>query len=318
MTQPLRIAFMGSPQIAVDVLAALVAAGHEIACVYSQPPRPSGRGRKLTPTPVQAWAEANGIEVRTPKSLKKAEEQDAFAALGLDAAVIVAYGLILPPAILNAPRLGCLNMHASILPRWRGAAPIQRAIMAGDHETGIDAMLMDAGLDTGPVLMSARTPITLATTAGTLHDRLAELAADLAPIALAHWAEGSIEPKAQTEDGVTYAHKISAEDQPVDWSKPAAEVDCQIRGLSPFPGAVCHWTPEGETSPVRLKLLMSEVAGTSGGAAPGTVLDARLLVACGDGGAVRITTLQRPGKGPMTAAVFLNGTPIAPGTVLTA
>jgi len=317
MTDRLRIAFMGSPQIAVDVLAALVAAGHEIACVYSQPPRPSGRGKKLTPTPVQAWAEANGLTVRTPKSLKKAEEQDAFAALGLDAAVVVAYGLILPQAILDAPRLGCLNMHASILPRWRGAAPIQRAIMAGDHETGVDAMLMDAGLDTGPVLMSARTPITPATTAGTLHDRLAELAADLAPVALARWAAGEITPQAQPEAGVTYAHKISAEDQQVDWTKPAAEVDCQIRGLSPFPGAFCHWTPEGEGTPVRLKLLMSEAGGASGGAAPGTVLDDRLLVACGDGGAVRITVLQRPGKGPMSASVFLNGTPIPPGTRLT-
>ncbi|WP_439619483.1 methionyl-tRNA formyltransferase [Hyphomonas sp.] len=317
MTDRLRIAFMGSPQIAVHVLAALVAAGHEIACVYSQPPRPSGRGKKLTPTPVHAWAEAHGLDVRTPKSLKKAEEQDAFAALSLDAAVVVAYGLILPHAILDAPRLGCLNMHASILPRWRGAAPIQRAIMAGDQETGVDAMLMDAGLDTGPVLMSARTPITPATTAGTLHDRLAELAAELAPVALARWADGSITPQAQPEAGVTYAHKISAEDQPVDWTKPAGEVDCQIRGLSPFPGAFCHWTPEGEETPVRLKLLMSEASGASGGAAPGTVLDDRLLVACGDGGAVRITVLQRPGKGPMSSSVFVNGTPIAPGTRLT-
>lgn len=317
MTQPLRIAFMGSPQIAVDVLASLVSAGHEIACVYSQPPRPSGRGKKLTPTPVHAWAKANRLDVRTPRSLKKAPEQDAFRALGLDAAVVVAYGLILPQAILDAPRLGCLNMHASILPRWRGAAPIQRAIMAGDHETGVDAMLMDAGLDTGPVLMSARLPITPATTAGMLHDRLAELAANLAPLALAGWADGSIMPKAQPEAGVTYARKISADDQPVDWTRPAGEVDCQIRGLSPFPGAFCHWTQEGEKTPVRLKLLMSRASGASGGAAPGTVLDDRLLVACGDGGAVRITTLQRPGKGPMSASVFLNGTPIAPGTLLT-
>ncbi|MEH6486878.1 methionyl-tRNA formyltransferase [Hyphomonas oceanitis] len=317
MTKPLRLAFMGSPQIAVDVLAALVAAGHEIACVYSQPPRPSGRGKKLTPTPVQAWAEEHGLEVRTPKSLKQAPEQEAFAALGLDAAVVVAYGLILPQAILDAPRLGCLNMHASILPRWRGAAPIQRAIMAGDTETGIDAMLMDAGLDTGPVLASARTPITPATTAGNLHDRLAELAAELAPRALAGLADGSLAPVAQPEGGDTYASKLTSADQPIDWSKPAAEVDCQIRGLSPFPGAICHWTPEGEAEPVRLKLLMSEATGASGGAAPGTVLDDRLLVACGDGGAVRISQLQRPGKGPMTAAVFLNGTPIVPGTVLT-
>ncbi|MFT5776117.1 methionyl-tRNA formyltransferase [Hyphomonas sp.] len=316
MTKPLRLAFMGSPQIAVDVLAALVAAGHEIACVYSQPPRPSGRGKKLTPTPVQAWAEAHGLDVRTPKSLKKAPEQEAFAALGLDAAVVVAYGLILPQAILDAPRLGCLNMHASILPRWRGAAPIQRAIMAGDHETGIDAMLMDAGLDTGPVLISAWTPITPATTFGTLHDRLAELAADLAPRALAGLADGSLTSKPQPETGDTYAHKLTAADQPIDWSKPAAEIDCQIRGLSPAPGATCVWTPDDGGEPVRLKLLMSEATGASGGAAPGTVLDDRLLVACGDCGAVRISQLQRPGKGPMTAAVFLNGTPIAPGTIL--
>lgn len=190
----LRIAFMGSPDIAVGVLDALIGAGHDIVCVYSQPPRPAGRGQKLTPTPVHAFAEARGLDVRTPKSLKKVPEQEAFAALDLDAAVVVAYGLILPQAILDAPRLGCLNMHASILPRWRGAAPIQRAIMAGDTETGVDAMLMDTGLDTGPVLASLHTAIGFDDTAGSVHDRLAELAAELAPSALQGLADGSLRP----------------------------------------------------------------------------------------------------------------------------
>ena len=281
MTEPLRIAFMGSPDIAVDVLKALIAAGHEIACVYSQPPRPAGRGKKLTPTPVHAYAEAEGIEVRTPKSLKKAPEQEAFAALGLDAAVVVAYGLILPQAVLDAPRLGCLNMHASILPRWRGAAPIQRAIMAGDDETGVDAMIMDAGLDTGPVLASRRTQITTEDTAGSVHDRLADLAAELAPLALAGLADGSLTPQPQPEEGVTYAHKLGPEDQKVDWNRPARDVDCQIRGLSPFPGAWCNWTPLGSETPVRLKLLGARRSGQETSAPAGMVLDDNLLVACG-------------------------------------
>lgn len=312
----LRIAFMGSPDIAVGVLAALIEAGHEVVCVYSQPPRPAGRGRKLTPTPVHAFAEARGIEVRTPKSLKKAPEQAAFAALDLDAAVVVAYGLLLPQAVLDAPRLGCLNMHASILPRWRGAAPIQRAIMAGDAETGVDAMMMEAGLDTGPVLASAHTPITEEDTAGSVHDRLAGLAAELAPRALAGLADGSLTPVPQPEEGATYAHKLGPEDQKVDWTRPARTVDCQIRGLSPFPGAYSYWTPPGESAPVRLKLLMSRVSGRETPAPPGTVLDDRLLVACGDGQAVRILRLQKPGGKPMDAEQFLNGQPIPPDTVL--
>ncbi|MEZ5967514.1 MAG: methionyl-tRNA formyltransferase [Hyphomonas sp.] len=312
----LRIAFMGSPDIAVGVLDALIEAGHDIACVYSQPPRPAGRGQKLTPTPVHAFAEARGLEVRTPKSLKKAPEQEAFAALDLDAAVVVAYGLILPQAILDAPRLGCLNMHASILPRWRGAAPIQRAIMAGDTETGVDAMLMDAGLDTGPVLASLHTPIGFDDTAGSVHDRLAELAAELAPRTLQGLADGSLTPQPQPEEGVTYAHKLGPEDQKVDWARPAREVDCQIRGLSPFPGAWCDWTPPGEDTPVRLKLLGCRRSGQETSAPPGTVLDDRLLVACGDGGAVRITRLQKPGGKPMDAGMFLNGQPVPPDTVL--
>jgi len=314
MTKHLRIAFMGSPGIALGVLEVLIAAGHEIACVYSQPPRPAGRGQKLTPTPVHAFAEARGLEVRTPKSLKNAEAQAAFAALNLDAAVVVAYGLILPQPILDAPRLGCLNMHASILPRWRGAAPIQRAIMAGDAETGVDAMLMEAGLDTGPVLASVRTPITRDDTAGTLHDRLAALAAELAPRALAGLADGSLPPIAQIEDGATYAHKITADDQRIDWSKPAAEVDCRIRGLAPAPGAWCE--ADLGQGPIRLKLIFSELTDLRRPVPPGTLLDDRLAVACGDGRAVRLLKLQKPGGKPLEARDFLAGTPLAAGTLL--
>ncbi len=315
MTQPRRIAFMGSPSIALGVLEALIAAGHDIVCVYSQPPRPAGRGQKLTPTPVHAFAEARGLEVRTPKSLKKADEQAAFAALNLDAAVVVAYGLILPQPILDAPRLGCLNLHASILPRWRGAAPIQRAIMAGDTETGIDAMLMEAGLDTGPVLASVRTPITSEDTTATLHDRLAVLAAQLAPRALAGLADGSLKPVAQVEDGMTYAAKITAEDQRIDWTRPAAEIDCQIRGLAPAPGAWCE--ADLGQGPVRLKILFSELTDANAAAQPGTLLDDRLTVACGDGRAVRLLKLQKPGGKPLDARDFLAGSPFAAGTRLT-
>jgi len=315
MTQALRIAFMGSPGIALGVLEALIAAGHEIACVYSQPPRPAGRGQKLTPTPVHAFAEARGIEVRTPKSLKKPEAQAEFAALNLDAAVVVAYGLMLPQPVLDAPRLGCLNLHASNLPRWRGAAPIQRAIMAGDNETGVDAMMMEAGLDTGPVLASIRTPITREDAAGTLHDRLAILAAELAPRALAGLAGGGMKPVPQTEDGMTYAAKITADDQRIDWSKPAAEVDCRIRGLAPAPGAWCE--ADLGQGPVRLKLLFSELTNLWNPAPPGTLLDGQLAVACGDGRAVRLLKLQKPGGKPLGARDFLAGTPLAAGTFVT-
>jgi len=315
MIKPLRIAFMGSPAIALGVLEALIAAGHEIACVYSQPPRPAGRGQKLTPTAVHDFAEAHGLEVRTPKSLKKPEEQAAFAALDLDAAVVVAYGLILPQPILDAPRLGCLNMHASILPRWRGAAPIQRAIMAGDTETGVDAMMMEAGLDTGPVLASVRTPITSEDTAGTLHDRLAALAAGLAPRALAGLADGSLKPIPQTESGMTYAAKLTAEGQRIDWTRPAAEVDCRIRGLAPAPGAWCE--ADLGQGPVRLKLLFSELTDLWNPFPPGTLLDDRLAVACGDGRAVRLLRLQKPGGKPLDARDFLAGTPLAEGARIT-
>lgn len=317
MTQSLRIAFMGSPDFAVPVLAALVEAGHEVVCVYSQPPRPAGRGKKLRPTPVHQWAEANGIEVRTPKSLKKAPEQAEFAALALDAAVVVAYGLILPQEILDAPRLGCMNMHASLLPRWRGAAPIHRAVMAGDKETGVEAMMMEAGLDTGPVLATARTDILATDTTGSVHDRLATLAATLAVEALAGLADGSLKPKPQVEDGLVYAHKVTAEDQRIDWSKSAAEVDCQIRGLSPFPGAWFVYKPEGEETPLRMKALLSGVEAGVANADPGQLLDDALLVQCGDGRAVRLLKAQKPGAKAMDAEVLLNGLPIPKGARFT-
>ncbi len=317
MTRRLRIAFMGSPDFAVPVMAALQEAGHEIVCVYSQPPRRSGRGKKVRATPVHAWAEAAGIEVRTPRSLKKEPEQAAFAALDLDVAVVVAYGLILPQAVLDAPRLGCMNMHASLLPRWRGAAPIQRAVMAGDTETGVQAMMMEAGLDTGPVLATARTPISAEDTARSVHDRLAELAADLAPRALAGLADGSLAPQVQSEDGLIYAHKLTHEDQRVDWSKPASEVDCQIRGLSPFPSAWFQFQPEGE-EPLRMKALMSRVETPDQASGhPGRVVDDQLLVECGDGQAVRLLRAQKPGSKAMDTEVLLRGLPIPIGSQLT-
>ena len=315
MTEPLRIAFMGSPDFSVPVLDALVAAGHDVVCVYSQPPRPAGRGKKLRPTPVQQWAEAHGIEVRTPRSLKKAPEQAEFAALNLDAAVVVAYGLILPQQVLDAPRLGCMNMHASLLPRWRGAAPIHRAIIAGDEMTGVQAMMMEAGLDTGPVLATEQTRIFPFDTTGSVHDRLAGLAAELAVTALSGLADGSLTPQPQDEDGVTYAHKVTADDQRIDWTRPAAEVDCQIRGLSPFPGAWFYYTPDGETEPLRMKALLSGRADGRPGAAPGELLDDALRVQCGDGNAVRVLRAQKPGSKAMDADILLRGLPVPAGAV---
>ena len=313
MTSSLRNAFMGSPDFAVPVLAALAEAGHDIACVYSQPPRPAGRGKKLRPTPVHQWAEAEGLEVRTQRSLKQAPEQEAFAALKLDAAVVVAYGLILPQEVLDAPRLGCMNMHASLLPRWRGAAPIHRAIMAGDEMTGVQAMMMEAGLDTGPILATEQTRIFPFDTTGSVHDRLAGLAADLAVTSLAGLADGGLIPQAQSEDGITYAHKVTAEDQRIDWTRSADEVDCQIRGLSPFPSAWFHYTPDGDASPLRMKALMSRREDGVPDAAPGELLDNELLVQCGDGGAVRLLKVQKPGSKAMEAADLLRGLSIPAG-----
>lgn len=312
----MRVIFMGTPDFSVPVLDALVAAGHEIAAVYCQPPRPAGRGKKDRLTPVHARADQLGLPVRHPVSLKTAEDQAAFAALEADIAVVVAYGLILPQAILDAPTRGCLNIHASLLPRWRGAAPIHRAIMAGDAQTGVCIMQMEAGLDTGPVLLRQAIAIGAEETTDQLHDRLSDLGAELIVTALDQ-LDGLI-PEVQPEEGVTYAKKIDKTEARVDWSCPAVEVDRLIRGLSPFPGA---WTDlDGQ----RIKLLGSQlVAGAFSGAEslgqPGTVLASAqydgLCVACGTG-AVRLVRLQRAGKGAQTAEVFLRGVPIAPGAIL--
>ncbi|BCW90990.1 Methionyl-tRNA formyltransferase [Alphaproteobacteria bacterium SO-S41] len=300
----LRLAFMGTPGFSVAPLAQLISAGHEIAAVYSQPPRPSGRGHAETKSAVHDFAEKNGIPVRTPKSLRNAEAQAAFAALELDAAVVVAYGLILPKPILEAPRLGCINIHASLLPRWRGAAPIQRAIMAGDDETGVMTMQMDEGLDTGPVLMAERIAITPDMTAGQLHDALSPLGADLIVRTIAALERGTITARPQAEDGTTYAAKISKDESRLDWSRPADELRNRIRGLAPAPGA---WA---EIKGERIKILKAALAEGSG--TPGAVLDDRLTIACGDG-ALRLETLQRPGRGPMAASDLLRGFTVARG-----
>lgn len=303
----MRLIFMGTPEFSVPALEALIGAGHEIAAVYCQPPRPAGRGKRPRPGPVQARAEALGLEVRHPESLKGAEAQAEFAALKADAAVVVAYGLILPPPVLAAPRQGCLNIHASLLPRWRGAAPIQRAIMAGDIETGVSIMRMEAGLDTGPVLMREAVPIGPEDTAGSLHDRLAALGARLIVAALARL--GTLVPKPQPEAGVTYADKIDKAEARIDWTAPAPAVDARIRGLSPFPGA---WTEIGGE---RVKLLGSKLA--EGRGAPGEVLDDALTIACGQG-AVRISRLQRAGRAAQDANAFLRGMAVPAGTRLCA
>ena len=305
----LRLAFLGTPDFARVSLEALAAAGHEIAAVYSQPPRPAGRGKKLRPSPVQACAEARGWEVRTPKRLKDPEAQAAFAALDLDVAVVAAYGLILPKAILEAPRLGCLNVHASLLPRWRGAAPIQRAILAGDRETGITIMQMDEGLDTGAILLKEAIPIGARTTASELHDALADLGGRLIVAALESLAEGSLDPRPQPEAGVTYAAKLERGEGRLDWRESAAALDRRRRAFAPWPGA---WF---EAAGERIKVLDSEVAQRPAGAAPGQVLDDGLTIACGEG-ALRPLTLQRAGKQPMAAAAFLRGFALEPGTRL--
>jgi methionyl-tRNA formyltransferase len=306
-----RIAFMGSPDFAVPALRELIARGREIVCVYSQPPRPAGRGQQLRKTPVHQFAEAHGIEVRTPKSLKRADAQEAFAALDLDLAIVVAYGLILPKPILEAPKHGCVNLHGSLLPRWRGAAPIQRALMAGDRETGVETMQMEEGLDTGPVFATARTSIEPDDTTQSLHDRLAALGAPLLADTVDAIERGAARATPQSGEGVTYAHKITAVETRIDWSKSAREIDLQIRGLSPFPGA--WFEMPGPKGPVRVKALMSRTG--LGAGAPGETLDDALLVACGEG-AVRLLRLQREGKTAADAADFLRGTPTPAGTVL--
>lgn len=307
----MRLAFLGTPDFAVAALARLVEAGHEIACVYSQPPAPRGRGQTLKPSPVHAFADAHGLPVRTPASMRDPAEVAAFQALDLDAACVVAYGQILPAAVLDAPRLGSFNLHGSLLPRWRGAAPIQRAVMAGDPVTGVQVMRMTEGLDEGPVLATATTRIGPLDTAGDIHDRLARLGADLLAESLPKIEAGEIEPVPQAEEGITYAKKIRPKEARIDWSKPAAVVDGQIRGLSPFPGA--WFTAQTEKGPVRVKVLACRREDGEG--APGEVLDEDLLVACG-AGAVRLMRLQREGRGPQESDVFLRGFPLAPGTKL--
>jgi methionyl-tRNA formyltransferase len=290
----MRVIFMGTPDFSVPVLEALAAA-HQVVAVYSQPPRPAGRGKKDRPSPVQARAEALGLPVRHPVSLKTPEAQAEFATLGADVAVVVAYGLILPQAVLDAPRDGCLNIHASLLPRWRGAAPIHRAILAGDAETGICIMQMEAGLDTGPVLMRQATPIAAEETTADLHDRLSAIGARLIGTALAQLPDLTAEK--QPDDGVTYAAKIDKAEARIDWSQPAGVVDRHIRGLSPFPGAWCEVAGE------RVKLLRSRLAVGQG--TPGQVLNG-FTIACGEG-AVQVLTAQREGKRPADAAELLRG-----------
>lgn len=301
----MRIVFMGTPEFSVPVLDALVRAGHDIVAVYCQPPRPAGRGKKERLSPVHARAEELALPVRHPVSLRDLQAQAEFADLNADIAVVVAYGLILPRPVLDAPRLGCLNIHASLLPRWRGAAPIHRAIMAGDRETGVCIMQMEAGLDTGPVLLCRETEIGNAETTADLHDRLSEMGAALIVEALDRL--GDLTPQTQSETGVTYAEKIDKAEARINWKLTAAQVDRLIRGLSPFPGA---WTEiDGE----RIKVLNSTLAEGSG--QPGEVLDNALRVACGTG-AVRLTRLQRAGKAAQDAEVFLRGRPVTGGTIL--
>ncbi|MBI0535323.1 methionyl-tRNA formyltransferase [Roseomonas sp. KE2513] len=302
----MRLAFMGSPAFSVPALRALVAAGHEVACVYAQPPRPAGRGQRETPCPVHQAAIEMGLPVRTPARVRRdVAEHEAFTRLGLDAAVVVAYGLILPKPMLDAPRRGCLNIHASLLPRWRGAAPIHAAVLAGDVETGITIMRMDEALDTGPMLLREATPIGPRETTAEVHDRLSEMGARLVLRALEE------DPPAvpQPEEGATYAPKLGKEDGRLDWSETAVALDRRVRGMTPWPGAFTALG--GEV----LRVLAAEPA-AGREAAPGTVLDDRLLVACGGGTALRLTRVQKAGRAAMEAGAFLRGHAVPAGTVL--
>jgi methionyl-tRNA formyltransferase len=307
----MRIAFMGTPDFAATCLSALAEAGHEIALVYSQPPAPRGRGQVLTPSAVHARAEGLGLAVRTPVSMRDPDEIAFLRTLGLDALVVVAFGQILPAAVLEAPRLGSYNLHASLLPRWRGAAPIQRAIMAGDAETGAQVMRMTEGLDEGPVIAAVRLAIAADETAQTLHDRLAAAGSTLLVEAMARVERGEAVEVAQDEEGATYAKKIKPAEARIDWTRPAAEVDAHIRGLSPFPGA--WFEAPSDKGPVRVKALLSAPVGDSG--EPGMVLDDALTIACGSG-AVRLLKAQREGKGAQDAADFVRGFAIPRGTKL--
>jgi len=307
MRRPLRLVFMGTPDFSVPILDSLRQAGHAVVAVYSQPPRPAGRGHKEQLSPVHAYAALHGIAVRTPTSLKSTEAQADFAALEADLAVVAAYGLILPRAILEAPRLGCLNVHASLLPRWRGAAPIQRAILAGDAETGVTIMQMDAGLDTGAMLLDERILLLPDVTAPWLHDMLSAMGARLIVDAVERLDQGTLTPRAQPDEGVTYAHKLTKDEGRMDWRRPAVELERQVRALNPWPGV---WFDLGAE---RVKILAAELAPEDGAA--GTVLDDRLTVACGTG-ALRPTRVQRAGKAPMTTGEMLRGHAVPAGTVL--
>ena len=304
---PLRLIFMGTPEFAVPTLLELVAHGHEIAAVYTRAAKPAGRGMKLQLSPVEQEARRLGIPVLTPSTLKTPEALEAFRAHEADAAVVVAYGMILPQAILDTPKLGCFNLHASLLPRWRGAAPINRAIMAGDAETGVMVMKMDPGLDTGDVAMAERLTITDAMTAADLHDALAPLGADLVVRAMGALENGRLQLTKQSDQGVTYAAKIEKAEARIEWNEPARDALRHIHGLSPFPGAWCEMAIDGEQ--LRVKILRCKLA--RGAGAPGDLLDDQLTVACKEG-AIRILELQRAGKAPMKAGDFLRGTPLKP------
>jgi methionyl-tRNA formyltransferase len=304
---PLRLIFMGTPDFAVPTLRALHDAGHEIVAVYTREPKPAGRGMKLQLSPVEQEARLLGFHVETPKTLKAPEPIEKFRSYEPDAAVVAAYGMILPQAILDAPKLGCFNLHASLLPRWRGAAPINRAIMAGDAESGVMVMKMDAGLDTGDVAMAERLAITDTMTASDLHDALAPLGGGLMASAMGALERGALQRTPQASDGVTYAAKIDKAEAHIDWNRPAREVLRHIHGLSPFPGAWCEMPLDGASQ--RVKILRCEMAGGSG--EPGTLLDDRLMIACKQG-ALRVLELQRSGKQPMKVEEFLRGTPLKP------
>ena len=306
----LRLVFFGTPDFAVPVLAALINAGHEILCVYSQPPRRSGRGMLETPSPVHQYATEKGITVRTPESLSSADVQAEFAALKADAGIVVAYGLILPPSILAAPKLGCLNVHASLLPRWRGAAPIQRAILADDEKTGVSIMAMDEGLDTGAVYAVEDVLIGAETTATTLHDELSALGAKMMPTVLADIDAGTLEARPQSVEGVIYANKLSRDESRIDWRAPAAQIERAVRALNPWPGVWFEYS--GTDGPARIKVLDGNVVADAPAGSPGTVVAEPLVIACA-ADAFRVERLQRPGKGPMEAEPFLRGFPIAPG-----
>jgi methionyl-tRNA formyltransferase len=310
----MKIAFLGTSEFAVPALKAVVEAGHEVTCVYTRAPRPAGRGQQERKTPVHQAADALGLPVRTPGTLKTEEEAAAFKALDLDAAVVVSYGHILPKSFLDAPVLGCINIHGSLLPRWRGAAPIHRAILAGDAETGVTIMRMDEGLDTGPMLLAERTPVSAADTAESVHDRLAALGATLIVSTLDGLVRKTIDPTPQPEEGVTYAHKLGKEEGVLDWRRPAAELERKVRAFHPWPGTSFELPLGGKSE--RIKLLEAGLA--LAGGAPGTVTIARdgfPVVTCGVGG-LRLLKLQRPGKAAQSADAFLRGFALPAGTVL--